>query len=205
MGLGHHGLMNLANTLTLFRLFVSPIFYLIYSKHAWFGLSFGPACYLLIGLLAVAELSDFIDGYVARKWGQVTDFGKLFDPMADSIMHTCVYLTFTLPPIGLPIGYIFIFLYRDFLISALRTICALKGTALAARMSGKIKTALIAGAAFVLLILLVLFQGGVLPERELDISSLVVAGIAVLFSLFSGIEYIYANRAQIKGALFSRA
>lgn len=196
--------MNLANTLTLLRLFVSPIFYLIYSKYAWFGLSFGLACYFLIALLALAEFSDFIDGYIARKWGQVTDFGKLFDPMADSIMHTCVYLTFTLPPIGLPIGYIFIFLYRDFLISALRTICALKGTALAARVSGKIKTALIAVAAFVLLILLVLYQQGALERSALQRSSLVAAGIAVLFSLVSGIEYIYANRAQIKSALFSK-
>lgn len=195
--------MNLANTLTLLRLFVSPIFYLIYSKYAWIGLSFGPACYLLIALLALAEFSDFIDGYIARKWGQVTDFGKLFDPMADSIMHTCVYLTFTLPPIGLPIGYIFIFLYRDFLISALRTICALKGTALAARVSGKIKTALVAGAAFALLILLVLYQRGILERAALQTSSLVVSGVAVLFSLFSGIEYIYANRAQIKSALFA--
>lgn len=196
--------MNLANTLTLCRLFVSPIFYLIYSKYAWFGLAFGPACYLLIVLLALAEFSDFIDGYIARKWGQVTDFGKLFDPMADSIMHTCVYLTFTLPPIGLPIGYIFIFLYRDFLISALRTICALKGTALAARASGKVKTALVAGAAFILLILLILYQRELLQESALHTSSLVVAGIVVLFSLFSGIEYIYANRAHIKSALFSR-
>ena len=203
MDLGHHEAMNLANTLTLLRLFVSPVFYLIYSKYGWFGLGFSPACYLLIALLALAEFSDFIDGYIARKWGQVTDFGKLFDPMADSIMHTCVYLTFTLPPIGLPIGYIFIFLYRDFLISALRTICALKGTALAARMSGKIKTALVAGAAFVLLILLVLYQRGFLLHQELQTSALIVAGIAVLFSLFSGIEYIYANRRHIKAALFS--
>ena len=196
--------MNLANILTICRLFVSPFFYLIYTKYALLGLTFAAAGYVLIGLLALAEFSDFIDGYIARKWGQVTDFGKLFDPMADSIMHTCVYLTFTLPPISLPIGYIFIFLYRDFLISALRTICALKGFALQARKSGKIKTALVATAAFVVLALFILYGRGLVTAYWLRMGSLIGAGVAVLFSLVSGVEYLYANRAYIKSALFSR-
>lgn len=168
------------------------------------NLSFSAAGYVLVVLLALAEFSDFIDGYIARKWGQVTDFGKLFDPMADSIMHTCVYLTFTLPPISLPIGYIFIFLYRDFLISALRTICALKGFALQARKSGKIKTALIAIAAFIVLALFILYGEGVVGVKWLERGSLISAGVAVLFSLISGVEYLYANRAHIRSALFSR-
>ncbi len=197
--------MNVANLLTVFRLFVSPIFYLIYFKYSWFGASFHTAIWALIVLLALAELSDMIDGYIARKWRQVTDFGKLFDPMADTIMHTCIYLTFTLAPVSLPIGYIFIFLYRDFLISALRSICALKGRALAARMSGKIKTALIAAAAFVLLGLLLLYDGASLSREKLMLYSEIIVGCAAGFSLLSGIEYIAVNAHAIKSALFSRS
>lgn len=197
--------MNLANILTVCRLFTSPVFYLIYSKYLALGLGFSVAVYLMIILLALSEFSDFLDGYIARKWKQVTDFGKIFDPMADSITHTCIYLTFTLPPISLPIGYIFIFLYRDLMISTLRTICALKGFTLAARKSGKIKAVLLAGVAFVILGLLALYSWDVISLETLQITSFWCALVAVFYSLLSGVEYIIANRAHIKSVLFSRS
>ncbi len=56
----------------------------------------------------ISEFTDFIDGYLARKHLQVTDFGKIVDPMADSIFRLSVFLTFTLPPVNLPIWIIFL-------------------------------------------------------------------------------------------------
>ena len=100
--------------------------------HASFGINELLLPYVLLFLLGVFELSDAFDGYIARKYNQVSDFGKIFDPMADSIARISVLLTFTQPPVNLPLPLIFVFLYRDSVISTLRTICALKGFALAA-------------------------------------------------------------------------
>ena len=71
--------------------------------------------YMLIFLLAVSELSDAFDGYLARRYNQVTDFGKILDPMADSIARLSYFLTFTAEPVKIPLALIFIFLYRTLL------------------------------------------------------------------------------------------
>lgn len=154
--------------------------------------------YILLCLLAMSELSDAFDGYLARRYNQVTDLGKILDPMADSIYRTSVFLTFTLDPIRLPLLLIFVFLYRDSVISTLRTICALKGFALAARPSGKIKAVVQAIAAFSVLILLIPYSWGRISLYELQTLSAWIVGVAATYAFFSGIDYIYANRNYIK-------
>jgi len=129
--------MSIANYLTFFRIFISPVFLLVYIVHAKLGISNVVLPYVLLFLLGVSELSDAFDGFLARKFHQVTDLGKLLDPMADSIYRISVFLTFTQPPVNLPLLIVFIFLYRDSVISTLRTICALRGFALAAARRGK--------------------------------------------------------------------
>jgi len=131
--------MNIAHYFTFFRIFVSPIFLLVYIAHEQLGISSTLLPYVLIFLLGMSEFSDAFDGYIARKTNQVTDLGKILDPMADSIYRISVFLTFTLDPIRVPMILIFVFIYRDSVISTLRTICALRGYTLAARISGKIK------------------------------------------------------------------
>ena len=76
--------MSLANYFTLFRVFVSPIFLLVYMAHNELGISPALLPYVLLFLLGLSEFSDALDGYVARKYNAVTDFGKILDPMADS-------------------------------------------------------------------------------------------------------------------------
>ena len=157
--------------------------------------------YMLLFLLGISELSDAIDGYLARRYNQVTDLGKILDPMADSIYRTSVFLTFTLDPIRLPMLLIFVFLYRDSVISTLRTICALKGFALAARPSGKIKAVVQAVSAFTVLGLLIPYSWGYISLYELQTLSACVVSIAAAYAFFSGIDYIYANRNHIKQLL----
>lgn len=194
--------MSLPNYLTLLRLLITPIFLLVYVNHDSMGINSIALPYVLLGLLLLSELSDIFDGYLARKYNQVTDLGKLLDPMADSIARTTVFLTFTQPPIHLPIFFLFIVLYRDSVVSTLRTICALKGFALAARTSGKIKAIIQAIAAFIVLILMIPHSTGDLSTESLQMASMWVVGLASGYTFFSGFDYIYANRRYISRLLF---
>ncbi|MGA8165328.1 MAG: CDP-diacylglycerol--glycerol-3-phosphate 3-phosphatidyltransferase [Waddliaceae bacterium] len=189
--------MTIANYLTFFRIFVSPIFLLIYIAHESIGISPFFLPYVLLFLLAVAELSDAFDGYLARKYNQVTDFGKIIDPMADSISRISVFLTFTLEPIRVPMLLIFVFLYRDSVVSTLRTICALRGFALAARISGKIKAMIQAITAIVIVILMIPQSLGAITTETLHEASTWLVGIAAAYTFLSGVDYIYANRQYI--------
>lgn len=188
---------SIANYFTLFRIFVSPLFLLIYLEHQSMGITAIALPYVLLFLLGIAELSDAFDGYFARKYNQVTDLGKILDPMADSIYRISVFITFTKGPVQLPLALIFTFVYRDSVISTLRTICALRGIALAARMSGKVKAVVQAIAAFSILLLMIPHSLGVMPTNELQLFSAWIVGAAALYTVFSGIDYIYANRRII--------
>jgi CDP-diacylglycerol--glycerol-3-phosphate 3-phosphatidyltransferase len=189
--------LNIANYLTFFRIFISPIFMLLYIEREALDISPVVLPYILLVLLGVSELSDALDGIIARRYNQVTDLGKLLDPMADSIWRISVFLTFTLPPVNLHMVLIFIFLYRDSVISTLRTICALKGYALAARMSGKIKAVLQAIVAFAIVLMMIPHSLGYLSTQTLHSVSSWLVALTALYAVLSGVDYIYANRHYI--------
>lgn len=196
--------MNIAHYITFIRIFISPIFLLVYLEHEYLNISLTALPYVLLFLFGISELSDAVDGYLARKYNQVTDLGKILDPMADSIYRISVFLTFTLPPIKLPMLLIFIFIYRDSVISTLRTICALKGFTLAARPSGKIKAFIQAMMAFIVIVLLIPYSWGYLSEETLHTTSTWLVSIAAIYTIFSGVEYIYSNRTFIQRLLISQ-
>lgn len=194
-------ILSLPNWITFFRLFVSPIFLLLYLEYEFLGISIKMLPYLLIFLLAISEFSDAFDGYVARKLNMVSDLGKILDPMADSIYRISVFLTFTQGPIQLPLILIFIFIYRDTVINSLRTLCALRGFALAARKSGKIKAILQAIVAFFILILFALQVHDKITLKNLQDLSFYSTLVIAIYTLFSGVDYIYANREYVKKIL----
>jgi CDP-diacylglycerol--glycerol-3-phosphate 3-phosphatidyltransferase len=189
--------MSIAHYFTLLRVIIGPIFLFVYLQYEMLHISLVTLPYILLILLGISEFTDACDGYLARRYNQVTDLGKILDPMADSIYRISVFLTFTLPPINLPMILIFIFLYRDSAISTLRTICALKGFALAARPSGKLKAAIQALAACVVILLLIPYSLGRLFPDALHFISTSIVSVAAIYTLFSGIDYIYANRHYI--------
>ncbi len=196
--------MPIAHYFTLIRIFISPIFLLIYLYHQELGLSAFSLPIVLALLLGASELSDAFDGYLARKYNQVTDLGKVLDPMADSIYRISVFLTFTLEPVKVPMGLVFIFIYRDSVISTLRVICALKGFALAARASGKIKAVVQALAAFTVLVFMLLFSLHYISQEQLTAYSSYTIALAGIYTLFSGVDYILANLPYIKKALLPK-
>jgi CDP-diacylglycerol--glycerol-3-phosphate 3-phosphatidyltransferase len=186
---------------TLTRLLVGPIFLIIYLYYEQFGIKLLALPYLLLGLLAISELSDLFDGFFARKKNQVTELGKLLDPMADSIFRLSVFLSFTQGIVKLPLLLVLLFLYRDSIISTLRTLCALRGVALGARLSGKIKAVLQAVTTLFILVLMIPYTLGVLDLKLFRLISFLSVLCTCVYTLYSGIEYIHANRSYIKRAI----
>lgn len=186
--------------LTISRIFISPIFLIFYLKYQQLGISLTALPFLLIFLLALSELSDFFDGFLARKFNLVTELGKILDPMADSITRLTILLTFTQGFIRLPLLLVFVFVYRDAMISTLRTVCAFRGVTLAARTSGKVKAVLQAISIFAILILMIPYSYGALSLLQLQDISLYIISTAAFYTVFAGAEYIYANRTYIKQA-----
>lgn len=186
--------------LTISRIFISPIFLIFYLKYQQLGISLTALPFLLIFLLALSELSDFFDGFLARKFNLVTELGKILDPMADSITRLTILLTFTQGFIRLPLLLVFVFVYRDAMISTLRTVCAFRGVTLAARTSGKVKAVLQAVSIFAILILMIPYSYGALSLIQLQDISLMIIAAAAIYTVFAGAEYIYANRVYIKQA-----
>lgn len=188
-------------SLTLTRVALSPLFLAVYLYYQEMGISLIFLPYFLIFLVVICELSDLFDGFLARKKNQVTDLGKILDPMADSIFRLSVFLTFTQGLIQLPILLVLVFFYRDSIISTLRTVCALRGVALAARLSGKIKAVIQAAAAILILLLMIPYSLGYLSLAFLREVSFYTVLTTAIYSVFSGIEYVYANRGYIRKAI----
>ena len=122
--------MTTANKITLFRVILIPVFLiLLYTGAKWAAL----AVYI------VACISDTVDGYIARHYNQVTDFGKFMDPLADKILVLSAMCWFI--EVGqMPGWLVAIVLFREFAVSGLRLIAVERGRVIAAVWSGKIKT-----------------------------------------------------------------
>ncbi|WP_228547623.1 CDP-diacylglycerol--glycerol-3-phosphate 3-phosphatidyltransferase [Candidatus Clavichlamydia salmonicola] len=186
-----------ANCLTFIRLFVTPIFMILYLNHNFFSISSIVLPYILLIIFGFLELSDAVDGFLARKYAEVTDLGKVLDPMADSVYHISVFLTFTRPPVDLPLILVFIFIYRDSVISTLRTLCALNGIALGARSSGKIKSVLQAISSLAVLLMMIPYSLGYCAQDSLRYTAIIGIGLAALYSVASGLEYLIVNRKYL--------
>lgn len=193
--------MSIALILTLLRILLGPIFVVLYLYHDQLGFTLFSLPYVLLCLTVLSEISDVFDGLLARRYNKVTDLGKLLDPMADSIFRLSVFLAFTQGVIQLPLLLVCIFFYRDIVISTLRALCGLRGFALAARLSGKIKAVVQAIIIFFILVMLIPYSLGYLELGLLRKLSVYSVSIGVIYTLYSGCEYILANRSYIQKAL----
>lgn len=133
--------MNLPNKLSLLRIFLVPIFV------AAFYLSWEYSRLVSAGIFVIATLTDFLDGYIARKRNLVTDLGKLLDPIADKLLVTsalfCIVSAASTPTYSIVLAVCSaIIVGRELLVSAIRQIAASKGQVIAANVFGKVKTIL---------------------------------------------------------------
>ena len=169
--------MTTASKITLVRVVLIPVFmvFLILSAD-------NPALrWVALGVFALASLSDFIDGQIARRCNQVTDFGKFLDPLADKLLVTSCLIIFVGQ--GRMLDWIvFIVVAREFAISGLRMVAANNGKVIAAGWSGKIKTA----STMVGLLLMMALPGK--PTLDLVVSIVILAT-----TIYSGVEYFVKN------------
>lgn len=197
--------MNIANTLTLSRALSAPIFVLLYALPLYTGRGMIFSSYVMLPFLLIAELTDFFDGYMARRLGIVSDIGKVADPAADVILNLNVFAVSFLSVRGEPYMNIFLFsllLTRELSMTSLRTIQALRGTAVAARAGGKMKTVFyIITIFFIVAIESAARIGFALPVSE-HIARRVVSmllSLCVFSSYASFIDYLFHFPSSRKG------
>jgi len=140
--------MNLADRLTASRLFLAPLFFVVFMWGGALGLSEGVIAVLLVVLFVCIELSDLFDGQAARRQGTVSSFGKLFDPFADVFARITYFVYFAHAGL-MPVWILLIIIYREFCQLFLRMLLVERGIAMAARPGGKTKAVfyMLAGAA----------------------------------------------------------
>ena len=133
--------MRLSNKFTLARAIFAPVFFLIFNSPVWFNSEILSkiSAFVMIPLLSVFELTDYWDGHYARKHGEVSDFGKIFDPFSDVILNLTVFMC-AVARGYMPIVLFALILYREFSQSFLRMAALKNGIAIAAKKSGKFKT-----------------------------------------------------------------
>lgn len=130
--------MNLPNKITIARIIMSPVFFVLFFLPEWTGMFKAVSVLVLWAVFIASEISDLMDGYIARKYNLVGDLGKVLDPFADVISRMTYFVCFTGAGI-MPIWVLMVILYREFGVSFIRMMVSKQGVALAARMTGKLK------------------------------------------------------------------
>lgn len=170
--------MNLPNKLTVLRIILVPVFVIVLLVNIPYGA-------LIAALIfSVAALTDSLDGYLARRWHQVTRLGIILDPLADKLLITAALIS--LVELGQIPGWVaIVILGREFAVSGLRTVKAGEGVDIPASRLGKTKT--MTQILAVLLLILQPFYQGFIPV-PLGIWAMY---LAVIITVVSGVEYFY--------------
>jgi len=190
--------MNLANKLTFFRLFLAPVFFIIYLLPNFFPSLFAQAGWTIPVLWLIfitCEITDLLDGLAARKLGETSDFGRLFDPFADTLMQITCFLCFVMDGIFHVLPLLLV-IYREFGILFIRNLMLKKGATMGARLGGKIKTVcyiIAAGAALLAASLrrLDVFKSFFIPVL---LGANILFLISVVVSIVSFIDYFLIYR-----------
>lgn len=183
--------MNLPNLLTISRLVVSPVFFFILMIPQWTGLPLLPFFVAAIVLFIYIELTDILDGWLARSQNLVTELGKLLDPFSDVLSRLTYFVVFV--SWGIMPSWIFLLImYRELGITFIRTILFNRGIALAARKGGKLKAVLyaVAGGAGIILLGLKGFQADVMLVETGNWITLGFFIAALVASWASFVDYI---------------
>jgi len=167
----------LANKITMFRVVCIPVFIVLMYLE---GTAMATAALVVYVL---ASVSDFVDGYIARHYNQVTDFGKFMDPLADKMLVITAMLMFVAQG-RMPAWVLALVITREFAVSGLRLIAVEGGRVIAAAKSGKIKTASTMVCNIIMLI--PFFSNGTID--------LICSMVILVATLYSGIEYFIVNR-----------
>ena len=170
--------MTLATKITLIRVaFIPAYLVLMYLSHGQPNLWI----WLALAVFILASITDYVDGQIARKRNQVSDFGKFLDPLADKLLTIAAMAMYCEWQI-FPAWALMIVLTREFAVSGLRMVAGPKGKVIAAGKSGKFKTA----STMVGLCAMMALPG-------IDLLNTVVIAMIVITTVYSGVEYFIQN------------
>ncbi|MBQ4086721.1 MAG: CDP-diacylglycerol--glycerol-3-phosphate 3-phosphatidyltransferase [Clostridia bacterium] len=177
--------MNTPNKLTLLRVIMIPLFIFFYLY------DFIPASNIIATVLFVAAFfTDWLDGYLARKTNQVTDFGKIMDPLADKVLVAAAMVCMTGEGIVNPWITIAV-LAREFAVSGIRIAAAAEGNVVAASIWGKLKTMW----QFIAITVALIFKALGLAQLQIIVDILMWINLAL--TVLSGIDYIVKNKKYL--------
>jgi len=175
---------HIPNILSLSRVVLAPPLIFLYLTKSF------TAAVLALILLILLEITDALDGYFARRFNLVSDIGKIIDPFTDTVLHLTIFSIFLYDG-SMPLWMYLISLYRDMLSMFLRILSAMRGIALAAKFSGKLKTLARAGAVGIIFTLNILkYTDIVVPYKEITYYSLLVVTIITIYSFFDYIPLL---------------
>ena len=174
--------LNLPNALTLSRILIVPLLVVVLLTQIE-GREF-----IGLGLFLVASLTDFLDGFLARRRKEVTALGKLLDPAADKILTSAAFIS--LVGLGLaPAWMVVVVIAREFAVSSLRSLAAAQDVVLAASFAGKVKTV----TQIVAISLLIISD----QLGAFDVLAPLSLWVALAATLYSGIEYLVRNGRRV--------
>lgn len=179
--------MNTANRITLVRIAMIPLFLFFFLTDL-----VPYSSYIAVALFIIAAATDSVDGHVARKYNQITDFGKFIDPLADKILVVSALVGMV--QFGqISAVAVIIIIAREFMVTGLRIVAISSGQVIAAAASGKLKTVI----QIVVIAIVMAAQDflGTVPYLGAILECLI--WLMVLITVYSGVEYMVKNRALI--------
>ncbi len=174
--------MNLPNKLTIFRVILIPFFVVL--------LLFDLTAYdkwIALGIFIVASLTDFLDGYIARKYNLVTNFGKFMDPLADKLL-VCSAMICLVELARIPAWVVIVIIAREFIISGFRLVASDNGVVIAASYWGKFKTT------FQILMICLMIA----DLEPLAIVTQIVMWVALALTVISLVDYLVKNKSVMQ-------
>lgn len=180
--------MNLPNKLTMLRIIMVPfmvVFLLVPGLRQYNG------DMIALIIFIAASLTDMLDGYIARKYDLITDFGKFMDPLADKLL-VCSAMICLIERDMLNAWVVIVLISREFIISGIRLIAAEKGVVVAANIFGKLKTV-------VQMLMIIYLMGGFFGGKD-SVGGQILIYASVVFAVVSLVIYIVQNRSVLMEA-----
>ncbi len=193
--------MNLPNKLTLLRIALTVVFMFFLFAH---GVIYKILAFVIF---AIAAFTDFLDGYVAKRYGLTSDFGRFMDPVADKILVLAAFLAFVEMKL-VPAWIVAIIIFREFVVTGLRLMALRKNRVIEATFAGKHKTVSQMSAIFIILIFIIMREIGYFLEfwtsqfqYSFETAIFYLMFITVVLTLISGVSFFIRNKDVLKGRI----
>lgn len=187
-----------ANFITVLRILLTPLFiYFLFGGRQYFEI-------LALLIFILASTTDAYDGYIARKYSEVTKLGKFLDPLADKVLMSAAFISFVVMGL-IPLWMVILVIFRDFVVTGIRILMSTKDNVMVTSQSAKIKTGAQIGAVSFILVYIItqrwkIFLGISEYVKIIENYNIIylLMLIVTLFTVWTGAEYLLVNKDIIK-------